>query len=348
MKIHRLLSGMSEELVPLIKTRPKKSYVRQLREIVHLWRLYGTLPSQYLRAQLYRLDAGDIEKYLPYRVLENFQKQTSRTPQVRILNDKLLFAREMRKEGVPCIRTLGVVSPHELLDDAGEPMEEAGLIRRAGEKPVFVKPVSGHFGGDAFRLEKLDGEAIARLRATRIRYLVQPAAEQCPELAALHPQSLNTVRLATWNNGSDVRLIAAALKIGHGGSQVDNVKAGGIVVPIDLSSGALSETAKTAAKAGTGRLYRHPDTGVEFVGMSIPRWGEVVGAALRAAERVVPEIGTVGWDIAVTPNGPVVVEGNLNWGASLFQRTGIPLGETVIGEPALRLWLEARPRRIRF
>jgi Sugar-transfer associated ATP-grasp len=341
MKFKRIKDGISEELVPLLKTRNKKSYIRQLKEIIRLWRAHKTLPTQYLRAQLYRQDVKAIEGYLPYKILEKFQNETSRTTQVDILNDKILFARKMSRKAVPCIPTLGVIYKNQLSDDRGDPIDEEALKARAEGRPVFVKPVLGHFGGHAFRLERLHDEEIGRLKAAGEKYLVQHVVEQCPELAAFHPDSVNTIRLATWNNGSEVKLIAAALKIGHGGAQVDNVKAGGIVVPIDLSSGALSDFAKSAAQSGTEKVYRHPDTGVQFAGRTIPMWKDVVDAAIKAA-LVVPEVGTVGWDIAVTPAGPVIVEGNLNWGASLFQRTGIALGETVIGEPALRLWHETR------
>jgi Sugar-transfer associated ATP-grasp len=333
----RLRSGLADEFRPWLLARGKKPYLTQLVEAVRLWRRYGTVPTQYLRAQLYLAGTDDIEAYLPYRMVEALQNAVNTDRHAEVLGDKVAFARRMAEAGVPCIPTLAVISGAGLLDADGAPIDAGALAGRAGGRPVFVKPRSGRFGGSAFRADALDEATIDRLRASGTEYIVQPAVEQRPELARLHPSSLNTVRLATWRHESEVEPVAAALKVGHGGSQVDNFSAGGIVVAIDLENGALSDWAKPAGKVGTERLYHHPDTGIAFGGATVPMWPEVVAAAVKAANAV-PELGTVGWDIAVTPAGPVVVEGNKNWSGTVFQGAGIPLGKTAIGEPARRLW----------
>jgi hypothetical protein len=90
---------------------------------------------------------------------------------------------------------------------------------------------------------------------------------------------------------------------------VDNLHAGGIAAAVDLESGKLGPASNLGGDCRLGWLDRHPDTGARITGAQLPEWGEVRDFAIRAhkafGDRVV-----VGWDIAITPGGPVLVEGN--------------------------------------
>ena len=59
-----------------------------------------------------------------------------------------------------------------------------------------------------------------------------------------------------------------------------------------------------------GIIYtEHPDTHVKIQGYKIPFVKEAVKMVLEAA-KVTPQIRYVGWDVATTPNGPAIIEGN--------------------------------------
>ena len=58
---------------------------------------------------------------------------------------------------------------------------------------------------------------------------------------------------------------------------------------------------------------RHPRTGAALDGIEMPGWHEVRELVLRAA-RAFGALRTVGWDVAMTPDGPVLVEGNSLYG----------------------------------
>ena len=62
----------------------------------------------------------------------------------------------------------------------------------------------------------------------------------------------------------------------------------------------------------------HPTTGVVFKGFVIPMWDKVLSMLGSAAARV-PEMRYLSWDIAMTPTGPVLIEGNDEGGFSGFQ-----------------------------
>jgi len=67
-------------------------------------------------------------------------------------------------------------------------------------------------------------------------------------------------------------------------------------------------------------LKRHPLTGVVFEGFEVPYWKEVKETAAQA-QKVFSELKAIGWDLAVCPAGPVVIEGNIEWGTTGIQAT---------------------------
>jgi Sugar-transfer associated ATP-grasp len=60
------------------------------------------------------------------------------------------------------------------------------------------------------------------------------------------------------------------------------------------------------------RIERHPDSGFRFRDFSVPQWQALREAASNAA-KAFPEFRTVGWDVALTPIGPMILEGNWHY-----------------------------------
>ena len=80
---------------------------------------------------------------------------------------------------------------------------------------------------------------------------------------------------------------------------------------------------------------RHPASGAYLPGFQIPFWLELTACVHRAMDRV-PGMGYVGWDIAVTHDGPELIEGNWHWpGGNIIQFDGVgkyPLLRDCAGE----------------
>lgn len=64
----------------------------------------------------------------------------------------------------------------------------------------------------------------------------------------------------------------------------------------------------------------HPDTGVKFGGMKIPYWDELLATAKRF-HKFFYGIPSIGWDVAITPNGFVFTETGEDWEIPLYQVT---------------------------
>ena len=117
------------------------------------------------------------------------------------------------------------------------------------------------------------------------------------------------------------------------GAATDNFHTGGIAYPLELVSGRVSGPGRN--NTDLGDYTRHPASGAYLPGFQIPFWPELIACVRRAMDRV-PGMGYVGWDIAVTPDGPELIEGNWHWpGGNIIQFDGVgkyPLLRDCAGE----------------
>ena len=174
--------------------------------------------------------------------------------------------------------------------------------------PIICKPANGSSGQG---IQKVLPEEFAQPEALRARLLTQGIGivEECvvqhEALAALCPTSVNTLRIATLLGDKKQGVVYAYLRIGNG-RVMDNVDCGGMAAPVDLQTGTLCGVG--ADKQGNA-YEKHPMTGQRIPDTVLPFWGEAVRMCLEAAQ-VVPQVRFVAWDVAITEQGPVFIEGN--------------------------------------
>lgn len=124
-------------------------------------------------------------------------------------------------------------------------------------------------------------------------------------MAALHPLSVNTVRIVTVNYGDSIEVKWPFMRVGRGDAVVDNAGAGGIMI-------AISDDGKTLAAADEDRhTFRvHPETSISLIGFEIPKWEELCNLTKEMAASC-PDCHIMGWDMAYTEKEEwVVVECN--------------------------------------
>ena len=131
---------------------------------------------------------------------------------------------------------------------------------------------------------------------------------QHPALQKLYPNAVNSMRIITVLDAQgESHCLYVVQKMGLNVSIIDN---NCLFTPVDWED---TETLKYPAHAGDtplGIVYtEHPNTHVHLQGYKIPYAREAVEMCLKAA-KVVPQVRYVGWDVAVTPTGPVIIEGN--------------------------------------
>ncbi|MBX3099924.1 MAG: hexapeptide transferase [Salinibacterium sp.] len=186
----------------------------------------------------------------------------------------------------------------------------AAFLRR--NPVIMVKRIDGMSGAG---IEKHLSESITDVAGFQSelidnkQFLVETFLEQHPVMASLSPTSVNSLRMITFFDGTDVHVMEAVLRMGNG-ADVDNYGRGGMYTVIDEKTGiahygAFDKYAKTYAV--------HPVSGTSIVGFQVPLYDEVL-ATLDTISRIVPQIPYVGWDVAIGIHGPVIIEGNYNTG----------------------------------
>lgn len=188
--------------------------------------------------------------------------------------------------------------------------------RFAEKNPTCVIKPRTECGGEGVVLATLTPENIKETYDHMVKndLIAEGLLTQCAEMARLHPQSVNTVRITTIKG----LIVSASVRIGTGGSFMDNGGRGGIFVDADIETGIIN----TYGANGTAhRFLTHPTTGVILPGFQIPQWDKVQ-KTIADAIQVIPNTVIVGWDVAITDDGPALIEGNGYPGVYILQGAG--------------------------
>ena len=173
----------------------------------------------------------------------------------------------------------------------------------------IAKPLNKNSGEGIFKINRNDIQDINSLylQLKQDSYLVEECIYACDEIAAFHPQSLNTIRVVTMSNNGQVRFIGAILRMGAHGSCVDNTHAGGIFASIDIETGVIESD---GVDTDGNRYEVHPESKKQIKGFVIPLWNRIKSLCVEATT-VFPDIYFAGWDLCVTKDGHVeIIEGN--------------------------------------
>jgi glutathione synthase/RimK-type ligase-like ATP-grasp enzyme len=319
---------------PAIRTRERKGLIRQFGEQIRFYFTAGILPPWYY---IFGLHGGGADAFA---YLQRSETKAGIYPLLRRgvwteLNDKKVFADFCAEHDIPHV-------PYLLhLDGSAAPQTLPGCN-------LFVKPANGRGGRGAERWDWTDGQFAApdgqrvgpdelleqlKQRAEIKPILVQPRIETHRDLAGVTSGALPTVRVTTClDERGDPEIVGAVFRMAIGGNRtVDNLHAGGIATKVALDNGELSSASNLGMDSKLGWLERHPDTGAPIAGRTLPFWTETKALAIRA-HRSFRDRVLVGWDIAITDDGPLVVEGNSSPDLDIMQRFGAPICNSRFGE----------------
>lgn len=231
-----------------------------------------------------------------------------------LLSSKLVFGFLLKGMGFPHPEIFGYTSSGiwHFPTNGKDRLRE---VLASGESAV-VKPITGSLGNsiefirDIAELDKMYPEDV----------LVTAYVKQANYSAAIYPGSLNTIRILTIvPNNESPRVIAASHRFGGSASRgVDNFSAGGMIARIDLDTGIMDRGVSVDANNKVLWSESHPDTKESIKGVKVEHW-EAVKALVIDLCTTFPFLRYVGWDVAVTEAGPVIIEGNNRPGPVLFQ-----------------------------
>lgn len=230
------------------------------------------------------------------------------------LADKARFYARCRDAGLPHPETVAVIEAGRFTLHA----DPAG-------RELVAKPADGE-GGDGLVLlgafaDAADFEARlpAALTASRGATVIQPRIGTHPALRDLALAALPTVRVVTiLDEAGAPEVVSATFRFASDpAARVDNMKAGGLIAAVDLEAGTLGVACRGY---GGGDHEVHPVTGARITGRALPDWAAVKALSVWAHAQAFADYALVGWDVAMTPGGPLLVEGNGKPGVLMPQR----------------------------
>ena len=248
--------------------------------------------------------------------------------------DKRLFAEVCLRHG---LATPPISATLEREEHRSETVRRWALaLSRAAPHEFVVKPADGHRGLGVRVLRRTPAGAVdhagSALTWTGLAhslasepwsaFVVQPRLHPHQALARLSGRDvLQTARVVTLREDDGrVRVLITLLRIAVGGEAIDSFRSGTTHNALaTVSADGVTTAAYRLVESGFGLapMPVHPRTGAPTVGVSVPEWDAVRDLVTRAAEAFAP-LRTVGWDVAVTDAGVVLIEANAWWAISSY------------------------------
>ena len=147
-------------------------------------------------------------------------------------------------------------------------------------------------------------------------WLIQNYIVQHKTLMELNDTSVNTMRVITFNTGNTVVVARNVLRYGKKGSCVDNADKGGFVTGVSMKGELYPDCFNFSSSMRSINPYNN---------IVLPYYEEAIEIVKRA-HSLIPELFTIGWDVAFGINGPIIIEGNDGWDPHIAQA---PLGNAM-------------------
>ncbi len=240
-----------------------------------------------------------------------------------IVTDKVALIHYVAERGLPTARTQATVGKaHEFggvlrLKHMAQVLE---FLANRARYPLLAKPTFGKLSTGVQRIERIDDEGrflrFANGRFTELAALAeeimrdhgktglvfQTALRQHPQITGLAGSGLVKLRVVTLADepqAPGALYALACLPDVTGDSRM--------LCPIDLASGTLGQCRRGRGPDSDWHDH-HPVTGKPLAGQELPNWRAVLDLAC-AAHTLLPDCGIMGWDIGLTPEGPMIVSG---------------------------------------
>jgi hypothetical protein len=243
------------------------------------------------------------------------------------VQDKARFARICADHRLPHVATLALFEqgrqtfPAEPFVPQTEFLWSKALALKGGAGGARWRWRDGVFRDDAGRVLSL---AEFRAELTQRDTLVQPLVENHPVIAGVTNGRLAALRVVTgMNREGRADLVTTLLTLPRGANQTT---LGGVMCSIERG------LIRKAALPGDVAVERHPDTGAVIPGLKVPFWAECVALACNAHSQAFARFAFLGWDVALTAEGPLILEANAGWGAMFHQMLDGPLGSTAFSD----------------
>ncbi len=201
------------------------------------------------------------------------------------------------------------------------------------QSDIFIKPVSGMAGRDCYLLKKTDDsfmlssaylmlngystiENYMKNITEKETYIAQQRLTNHKHISNITNSNLASCRINTYKNqDNNVSVHFAIFKMPVGNSIISNLS-GSIIAPVVIKDGEIGKA--ISIKRPFEQIEYHPQGKGKIPGTILPFWKEAKEICLKAHQSFL-DTTFIGWDIAFTPNGIKLLEGNIGWGVEEWQ-----------------------------
>ncbi|WP_336098052.1 sugar-transfer associated ATP-grasp domain-containing protein [Roseovarius sp. CH_XMU1461] len=334
------------ELIVEVAREHKVSPFRQMREMLSL--NFGSTKlsfDEYYSNGVYHPDLNSAQKRQFVGEKGSYKLNCRLSPlkmtlRARsLISDKVLYSALIKSLGFSTTRTQAALSKHRShgnITTLRSAQDLSAFLRQEARYPLFVKPTVGSGSVGSALITSYDegrdeiimangsqapvsdfAETVAKDYGSG--FLLQDAVAQHPDLSAVIGQAVGTLRIATvFAEDGAPHVLYALWKIPSPDAMSDNYwQSGSMIAELDATTGEIQQCRRGAGPSRE-EVLTHPVSGRAFRGLKIPHWDKVIEITTQA-HQLYPNFGVFGWDIAVTEEGPLIIECNANPHHMLYQ-----------------------------
>lgn len=326
--MHEKIKSTIIDFKNFVKDKKRKSIYKIVYEFIKCAIKERTIPYHYFTGFLYRKGNDRYLDYICHKTANNLKSKLNNSNHISILENKLIFQNYFSYHNIEIPKILGYsfrknffISNNRFYIESYEHFKNIinNIFNNSKIDSIFVKPFDGLGGKNTFKIDKRklikDENKLLELfrKIDSNDFLFQETVNQNDILSKVNSSSLNTIRIHTFfNDDGDVEIISALMRFGTNGGIVDNASGGGFMVNVDIDKGTLLGKGITPLKLGGKEYIIHPNSETIINGFEIPYFDKAKKLVKKAGS-LIPTLRLVGWDVGITDNGPILIEGNANF-----------------------------------
>ena len=289
--------------IKTIKDNNKKtnrSYINNFIRIINYKVKYKINLEDYYSLQFYNMRDNEVATFFTYKMNDKLVDKMNNKKKKKIFDDKSVFDQIFEEYlGRKCLKT--DASYDEFVKFIGT------------KKEIFYKKIAGNRGIGAQKINVDDYKGNIKKLYDDIQNMdlgiVEDVVVPHDDIKKICDSGLSTIRLITLNINGKLVILDSVFMIINGGIVNCEVTGGGLSACIDVNSGIV---VSDAVDVNRNYYSNHPISGEVIKGFQIPFWNEVLSLANEVYNKV-PGVNYIGWDIAITNDGPIIIEGNASW-----------------------------------
>jgi hypothetical protein len=313
----------------------EKTYLRKFRELLifyvtqkEFFKLYYVagfnLKGKDCKEFIGKIKIFDLKEQIDFFIKKQYNLNFNYDV---VTKDKFYANSILKANNIPCIENLAFIRNNDIFTCDGKIMSLDGFhelgtnlvlknpVIEASEGILFVKYINNEY---FINKKKYPFDKLKNILRNGL-WVVQEQKSAHPDIQKINSSSLNVLRIVTMLSDFEPIFLGGFQAFAIEDAETDSWSEGSIFVGFDLENEALDRYGfHSPWYKGDGMIAHHPNSGVRFENYKIPFLKEAVEICKKAHKLFYTNF-LLGWDVAITENGPLVVEINEKPGMNVMQ-----------------------------